>query len=503
VDTEIILPNIDEHSLPAPGVKGRIIRGLGGVGSIWMDQGEQWFQTLGHVVNIEDFGAIANNPARASNNFYAIQRALNQSKAVMIPASGIFYYDQTLNLAVDSTLFGFGFNSVLSFRGGNSGATAMQEVSRPRNSSNIKLVNFRLISDVTTCDVGLRLLDTYHVTIEGVTIGGINSRGFSKAGLWLDTLADGNPELAQNSAAIRIDKCEIQQADGHGILISGNGGVGGVYVTGCRIQANSGWGIYIECQPGAQIVADGNVIEGNALGEFFGLTLDNASITNNHFESSASNTATPIVLGVDANRYSAVSNTTFENNGVAGIASPYLLKADGAGGHNGLRIINNSFINVAEGKRNPTHYAIGIRAGTGISILDNDIQRFYDDNHLCDFLGDVTALVSHRSQVHLAGGRSPNAVKPNLAIDGALTVHEGATIGVGTAIRDFLHGQATFNNSATTMVSFSALPDADYHAVVTGNVPELFWITEKTPTGFVIHSNNANSIAISDWTLSR
>ena len=59
-------------------------------------------------------------------------------------------------------------------------------------------------------------------------------------------------------------------------------------------------------------------------------------------------------------------------------------------------------------------------------------------------------------------------------------------------------------SSGSANVTFgSAQVDSNYRVLLTGNVAETFYVTNKTTTGFQIKSNNASSTANVDWFVSR
>jgi hypothetical protein len=59
-------------------------------------------------------------------------------------------------------------------------------------------------------------------------------------------------------------------------------------------------------------------------------------------------------------------------------------------------------------------------------------------------------------------------------------------------------------SSGTATVTFSVPQlETGYHVLVTGNVGEIFSVTNKTLSGFVINSNNPGSLASVDWMLVR
>lgn len=65
-------------------------------------------------------------------------------------------------------------------------------------------------------------------------------------------------------------------------------------------------------------------------------------------------------------------------------------------------------------------------------------------------------------------------------------------------------GSTTFSSSGTSAISFTTSEtDASYKVFITGNVNETFWVTDKTTTGFTIHSSNASSTASVDYVIMR
>jgi hypothetical protein len=65
-----------------------------------------------------------------------------------------------------------------------------------------------------------------------------------------------------------------------------------------------------------------------------------------------------------------------------------------------------------------------------------------------------------------------------------------------------LTGNATLG-SGTATVTITTEADANYRITLTGNTNEVFYVTNKTTTNFVINSSNGSSTASVDWMLLR
>lgn len=77
------------------------------------------------------------------------------------------------------------------------------------------------------------------------------------------------------------------------------------------------------------------------------------------------------------------------------------------------------------------------------------------------------------------------------------------TAGVGALVDDVIKGTAIFASAGAVAVTFTGREDASYTVSLAPQANETFWITNKTATGFTLHSSNATSVASVDWILSR
>jgi hypothetical protein len=70
-------------------------------------------------------------------------------------------------------------------------------------------------------------------------------------------------------------------------------------------------------------------------------------------------------------------------------------------------------------------------------------------------------------------------------------------------VSNVVHGQVTFPGAGTVSVVLTPRENASYKVTISGDQSETFWVTDKSPTGFVLHSSEAASTASVDWVVFR
>jgi hypothetical protein len=238
-------------------------------------------QKLAETVSILDFGA---DPTGVADSTTAIQNAINTNVGVYIP-SGTYKTTSTLTLNTKTYIYGEGTSSIISYTGTG---YAISSTSVSVGDEKKTISNFRIES--STASVGIYLLNEYHVSINNMYIYG-NGSGCTTAAILLDSTG------ANNTACIDIFETVIQYCHGNGIQFAPQNSVGpaSIWISGNRIQANNGWGIYCAGEVSVEATILTNDIEGNILG---GIKIDYlfcCHIIGNHLEYTTA--LTPLQLG--------------------------------------------------------------------------------------------------------------------------------------------------------------------------------------------------------------
>ncbi|MGI9306121.1 MAG: hypothetical protein ACR2P5_02330 [Gammaproteobacteria bacterium] len=242
-------------------------------------------QRVGSALYAQEVGVFGDN---ATENSLALQRAINLSDHVQLPA-GTIEFDQTISLRAGMLLSGAGMGhvdfpntgTILQYTGTGVGILIDGDTNSNTSNQTTVLEKFSIRSETGT--VGLHILNASDIDLTNIRVGGTRigsglvASGWTTAGILVDATPGGI------SLIIHLTSCYLQANAGDGILCQGLGEINGVNIHSCRIQGNLGWGVNIGVQTrGTTIV--GCDVEGNALGSIRGWAPIGWLVAGNYME---------------------------------------------------------------------------------------------------------------------------------------------------------------------------------------------------------------------------